>query len=133
MPRVVHFDIQADDPERAIAFYEAVLGWKFQKWDGPMEYWLVETGPEDAAGINGGLARRPQGVAAPGGAETRAPGAFECTVDVPSADDAAVAVEKNGGTVLNPKAPIPGVGWLVQCRDTEGNSFSMMQEDPEAK
>jgi len=38
MPRVVHFEIQADDPEKAIAFYRELLGWQFSKWDGPREY-----------------------------------------------------------------------------------------------
>ena len=38
MARLVHFDMQADDPEHAIQFYEGVLGWKFQQWEGPMEY-----------------------------------------------------------------------------------------------
>ncbi len=41
MSRVVHFEIPADDPARAVKFYEKVFGWKFQKWEGPMEYWLV--------------------------------------------------------------------------------------------
>lgn len=55
MSRLVHFDVQADDPERAIRFYESVLGWKFHKWDGPMECRLIETGPKDEPGIDGGL------------------------------------------------------------------------------
>ena len=58
MSRVVHFEIPADDPERAINFYEKVFGWRFEKWEGPIEYWLVKTGPEDQPGIDGGLTRR---------------------------------------------------------------------------
>ena len=38
MARVVHFELPADDPERAIAFYEQAFGWKFEKWEGPLEY-----------------------------------------------------------------------------------------------
>lgn len=41
MPRPVHFEIPADDPARAIEFYRAVFGWTFQKWEGPMPYWMV--------------------------------------------------------------------------------------------
>ena len=32
MPRPVHFDITADDPDRAVAFYEKVFGWKLTHW-----------------------------------------------------------------------------------------------------
>ena len=42
MPRPIHFEVPADRPERAIAFYEQVFGWQFHKWDGPMPYWLIE-------------------------------------------------------------------------------------------
>jgi len=53
MPRPTHFEIPSDNPERAISFYEAVFGWKFQKWEGPMPYWLITTGPDSEPGING--------------------------------------------------------------------------------
>ena len=47
MPRVVHFEINADDVERAVQFYSDVFGWKAEKWAGPMEYWLIMTGEGD--------------------------------------------------------------------------------------
>ena len=53
MPRVVHFEIHAGDPERAISFYQRVFGWAFQKWEGPMDYWVITTGPDEQRGING--------------------------------------------------------------------------------
>ena len=58
MPRVVHFEIGADDPQRAIAFYEKTFGWKTTKWDGPMDYWLVTTGDEGEPGIDGAIQPR---------------------------------------------------------------------------
>ena len=58
MPRPTHFEIPAENPERAMAFYGDVLGWTFQKWQGPVDYWLIMTGPEGEPGINGGLLRR---------------------------------------------------------------------------
>ena len=39
MPRITHFDIPADDPARAQKFYKKVFDWKFEKWDGPMDYY----------------------------------------------------------------------------------------------
>ncbi|MGB8934825.1 MAG: VOC family protein [Candidatus Nitrosopolaris sp.] len=49
MPRVVHFEIVADNPERAIKFYKEVFGWEFKKWDGPQDYWFVKTGEDNQA------------------------------------------------------------------------------------
>lgn len=54
MARPIHFEIPAD-PQRAIAFYSAALGWKAQKFDG-MEYWLMATGEQGEPGIDGGIA-----------------------------------------------------------------------------
>ena len=58
MPRPIHFDVTVDDPERAMNFYKDVFGWKFEKWNGPMEYWMATTGDEKEPGINGGLSKR---------------------------------------------------------------------------
>ena len=127
MPRVVHFEIHASDPERAVTFYEKVFGWSFQKWEGPMEYWLIVTGPDDRPGINGGLVRRR------GEIDGEAVIAYVCTIDVDEIDKSTATVEQNGGSIALPKMPIPGMGWLVYCKDTEGNIFGMMQGDPNAK
>ncbi len=121
MPRVIHFEIAADDPERAVGFYTKVFGWKIEKWDGPSEYWLVTTGPENEPGIDGGLGRRSE------------PGAgTENTVGVDSVDAAVEKVVAHGGKVIRPKAAVPGVGWLAYCQDTEGNRFGLMQDDSSA-
>lgn len=122
MSRVVHFDIYADNPERAVKFYTEVLGWKITRWEGPMEYWLVMTGPDDKPGINGGIGRR----------EDPADRTIN-TIDVPSVDDFAAKISGAGGKVLVPKVAIPGVGWLAMCLDTEGNKFGLMENDPNAK
>jgi predicted enzyme related to lactoylglutathione lyase len=57
LPRVVHFEINANKPEELAKFYEQVFNWKFEKWKGPMDYWLIMTG-ENEPGIDGGLSRR---------------------------------------------------------------------------
>ena len=127
MPRVVHFEIHASDPERAIGFYEKAFGWTFQGWEGPMPYWLIITGPDDQKGINGGLVPRR------GELDGQAVIAYVCTIDVASVDDSIATVASNGGTVVLPKMTVPGVGWLVYCKDTEGNIFGMLQADTNAK
>jgi len=126
MPRVVHFEIHAGDPERAIKFYEKVFAWTFQKWEGPMPYWLVITGPDDQRGINGGLLPRQ------GEIDGQAVIAYVCTIGVDSIDGSISSVQANGGTVVVPKMPVPKVGWLVYCKDTEGNIFGMLQPDENA-
>lgn len=129
MGRVVHFEIHAQDPDRAVKFYTAVFGWEIKKWDGPAEYWLVSTGDPQKPGINGGLLRRP----GPMPADGQSANAFVCTAEVASVDATAAAVSANGGGVTVPKMPIPGLGWLMYFKDTEGNIFGGLQPDPGAK
>ena len=61
MARVIHFEIHADEPERAVQFYRRVFGWEFRAHDGDTEYWFITTGPPEEKGINGGLVRRTPG------------------------------------------------------------------------
>ena len=126
MPRVVHFEIHAGEPERAISFYQDVFDWQFLKWEGPMEYWMIITGAEGTPGINGGLVQRR------GEAASDSVIAYVCTIQVPSVDEYADKIVANGGTIVVPKTPIPGVGWLVHAKDTEGNIFGLHQEDSSA-
>ncbi len=60
MPRPIHFEIHAADPQRAIAFYQKLFGWQFTAWEGPMPYWVIKTG--DGPGIDGGLLPRRGGL-----------------------------------------------------------------------
>ena len=128
MPRVVHFEIHASDPDRLVAFYTGLFGWTFQKWDGPMDYWLIQTGPDEEPGINGGLVRR-RGAAPVYG---QAVSSYVCTVDVPSAQAAITRAVELGGAVAVPVMPIPGIGWLGYATDPDGNIFGAMQRDPSA-
>lgn len=128
MPRIVHFEIHALDPERLAEFYRSLFGWKISKWDGPMEYWLIETGPKDEPGINGGLMRRQGGPPTDG----QAVNAFVCTADVPSLDDVLARLEGLGGRIALPRMAVPGIGWLAYVKDPDGNIMGAMQSDPAA-
>lgn len=121
MPRVIHFEIGAEQPERAAKFYADIFGWDIKKWDGPMPYWLVTTGPCEAPGINGGIFVR------------QGPVGHVDTIDVPSVDDFVAKITAAGGQCVVPKMPIPGIGWLVYCKDTEDSIFGIMQADTGAK
>jgi hypothetical protein len=122
VPRPIHFEIPAENPQRAIDFYSRALGWRFTKWDGPTEYWTISTGQSNEPGIDGGLLRR------------RDPNQ-PCvnTIGVENLDRTIESVLSNGGAMALPKMPIPGVGWLAYCKDTEGHLFGMIQADPAAK
>ncbi len=132
--RPVHFEIHAENPERAAAFYAAVFGWEVKKWDMPgMEYWAVMTGKAEEGdkwpGIDGGLLLR-QGSAP---VEGQAVNGYVCTMTVEHIDAAITKILAANGTEAAPKNPIPGMGWLAYFKDTEGNIFGVMQEDPSAK
>ncbi len=119
--RVIHFEIQADDIERAKTFYEKTLGWKITKAmsqdQGGMDYWMIETG--EGPGINGGLYIRPQ--------EKDQHFLYDCTIMVEDIDKAISAVKENGGTILQDKMEMKGIGWFASGKDTEGNKFGLMQ------
>ena len=122
MSRVVHFEIPADDPERAVKFYTKVFGWKINKWEGGMDYWLVSTGDRSAPGIDGAIMQRSEMAST-----------VVNSIDVPSVDDFIKKVTKNGGKVVTPKTPIPGIGYFAYCKDTEGNMFGILQPDMSVK
>ena len=107
MSRVVHFEIHVSQPQTLMDFYARLFGWSFTRWEGPADYWLIETGTSDQPGINGGfLPRRRQAPLT----EMPPVNAFVCTVEIPSLEKAlsqSIALE---GTVVLPKMPILGVG-----------------------
>lgn len=130
MNRVVHFEIQAEDPQRAIAFYQAVFGWDFPQW-GENPYWMVMTAPKESTepGINGGLLPRPvplkEGVCGSN--------AFVCTVQVDDYEATAQTILAAGGKVAMPKFALAGMAWQGYFLDTEGNTFGVHQADPNAQ
>lgn len=124
MPRVIHFEIHADDLQRAQSFYEALFGWSFTAYV-PDFYYLVATGPDSEPGINGGMVKRR------GGAGDKVI-SYVCTIGVDDLDAAIVKLKELGGTVAVEKHAIPKVGWNFYGKDPEGNIFGMHQTDPAA-
>ena len=122
MGRVVHFEIAADDPDRAAEFYRKSFGWDVVDWGGPARYLLVTTGPADEAGINGAITERHEDLQS-----------VVNSIDVDSWERAATAINEAGGEVLTEKSAIPGIGYFAYCRDTEGNVFGILESNPAAK
>lgn len=123
MVRPSHFEIQAQEPERAIAFYRHVFDWRFDPFGPPGEYWLITTGDE-GPGINGGL--MPRRGPPPSGGEPVTAAVLACTVeDIDSFTD---RVEKAGGALEVAKMEIPGAGWVAYLKDTEGNLVGLWEK-----
>lgn len=123
MTRVVHFEFTAKNPEKSGTFFKNVFGWDVQKWDGPMDYWMLRTGDPETPGIDGGFGRDTDEGSFPG---------IVNTIDVDDVDAMVEKVTANGGTIVMPKMAVPGVGWLAYFTDVEGNTWGIMHGDPSA-
>jgi predicted enzyme related to lactoylglutathione lyase len=121
MPKIIHFELSEDDPTRASAFYERVFGWRINKLEGPVDYWLVSTDDSDHTSINGAIRQRMKD-------ETTVN-----TIDVPSIDEFTQSVVNARGRIVVDKSVVPGVGYHAYCADSEGNLFGIMQQDPSAQ
>jgi len=117
---IAHFDIAADDVERARRFYERVFGWRFEAW-GPPDFYLIFTGPADDAGVHGSMSKRPDPISRGGR------NAYECTVSVGDLAAIKAAVVANGGKVTFDEYEINGVGRMFRFEDTEGNHVCAMK------
>jgi predicted enzyme related to lactoylglutathione lyase len=120
--RVIHFELNVSDPEGSQAFFSDVFGWKVSKWQGGQDYWLVTTGAEEDAGIDGAIMR----------SHDDAPRTVN-TIEVASVDETAARVTAAGGEVVVPKQAIPGVGHIAYCTDPSGLTFGIYQADEQAQ
>lgn len=134
---IVHFEIPADDVERAIAFYTKTFGWQINKFDMPSSsstggdpyYGVITTElddnkqPKTPGAINGGLMKR------------KAPGQpFMNYISVDSIDERLKEIKDNGGTIMLPKTEIaPNMGWIAAFQDPEGNMMGLHELAPEYK
>lgn len=124
MNNVVYFEIQADEPSKAVEFYREVFGWKFHREEHlPIEYYSIET-----EGAHGGLLKRPAKTP-PMECGTNA---YVCSMQVESFDATAEKILKNGGIVALEKFAIPGKCWQGYFVDPFGNTFGLFQADTNA-
>jgi predicted enzyme related to lactoylglutathione lyase len=122
MPTIVHFDVAADNPQRAKKFYKSLFDWNMHAPPGMTDYYLIETKALNGNdGVGGGLGKR--------GEPTQRITAY---IGVDSIDEYSNRVEELGGTVVQSKMTVPGWGYLANCMDTEGNAFGLWQEDKNA-
>lgn len=121
MGRVIHFEIPSDNPEVSGEFYSKCFGWTTNQW-GEEAYFLATTGDDDKPGINGAIMKK-----------RHADQPVVSTIEVDSIEKAIFRIESYGGTIVVPKMPVPGVGWLAYFKDPDGNIFGVTQLDPGVK
>ena len=125
VPRVdhlVHFEVHADDPERALAFYQALFGWTVGSSPGD-GYWLVHATTEGQPGIDGAIVRR-RGERPEVGAPIVG---MVTTVQVADLGASLARAVELGGDVAEPTREVPGVGWVAYVHDTEANVLGLFQ------
>ncbi|HSS67687.1 MAG TPA: VOC family protein [Nocardioidaceae bacterium] len=119
---IVHFEIPADDTERAYAFYRDAFGWQIQPMP-ELDYAFVTTTPVDDNGrpsepgmINGGMFQRNKDLPSP-----------VVTVNVDDIDAALARVAELGGSPVGEKAAVADMGWAAYFIDPEGNVMGLWQ------
>lgn len=123
--RVVHFEIGAKDAKRASKFYSEAFGWDMQQQGEEYgNYILANTGPQGLPkeakdmGISGGIFQE----------QDTKYNAYRCVIGVEDIEKAMEDVKKAGGKLLAEKpTDIPKVGLYLECQDTEGNYFTLLQ------
>jgi predicted enzyme related to lactoylglutathione lyase len=117
-PTIVHFEIPADDVERARKFYSTLFGWKIEKPEGEMDYWMISTSGDnsDKSSLGGGMMKRK---------DPHQPNLNY--IGVPSIDEYSKKVKELGGKVVMPKTEVPGYGLFAVCSDTENNAFALWE------
>ena len=117
---IVWFEIPAENPERAKAFYGNLFGWKINPFPGNGDYWHVDTGGADDS-PDGALKKRKH---------LQEPVVNYVSVD--SVDKFADRIAKLGGKICMAKTAVPQMGYFAVCQDTEGNAFGLWESDPAA-
>jgi predicted enzyme related to lactoylglutathione lyase len=116
MPRVVHFECHADDPERTAAFYREVFGWNIVRTRDP-HYLRLSSGAPGEPGIDGAVMPRIGG------------SSFTNAIEVSSIHDFGLRVIRAGGEVLMAERTVPGLGRIAYCSDAEGNVFGLLERE----
>ena len=123
MSTIVHFDVPADDINRAKNFYEKLFDWKIERLPGPMEYFNISTKDDKGNNsIGGGMGQR-------GFPDQK----ITNYIDVDSIDDYIKKVEELGGKIIMPKTKISRFGYLATFLDTEGNILGLWHTDESTK
>ncbi len=112
---IVHVEIPAADQAAAAKFYQSLFGWKMNPIP-DMNYTMWEAGE----GPGGGF---PSTADMPAGQVTVYFDSEDIDADLKN-------VEKLGGSVVQPKTEIPGMGWFATFKDPTGNVLALFTDTP---
>lgn len=122
MDKVEHFEIPADNPERALDFYKTVFDWELNPVPG-VDYIRLLTIRVDEKVIsqrpfevNGAIVKRD--------AEIKGP---VVTVSVDNMDDTLNRISKSGGIIIRGKTEFGTRGYTAYFKDSEGNMMGLWQ------
>ena len=115
-----HIEIPADDTDRARRFYGELFGWKFADEIPGFEGYHMFSTPVGDEGMAGAIGKRGE----------MAPEKVRAYVRVDSIDDSLSKVTELGGSVLEPKSVVEGMGWYAVFTDTEGNELALWENRP---
>ena len=121
-----YFDLTVLDLAAARRFFAAVFGWRFERFPMPYEYYRISAGPHDETGIDGGIGALADTEVAVGLPQTT------LTVPVPDLDAVLARVAQAGGRVIEPRMPIPGIGWYATCAEPGGLRFGLIEAEASA-
>ena len=122
-----YFDLTVCDLDAARQFFEHVLQWRFERFPMPYEYYRIQAGPTGEPGIDGGIGAT-KDAPATGGRPTT-----QVTIPVTHLDEVLARVENSGGRIVEPKMPIPGIGWYATCAEPGGLLFGLIQANSDAR
>lgn len=120
-----YFDFTVSDLGKARQFFEAVFGWRFEKFPMPYGYYRITAGRSDEPGIDGGIGAVKDAPVAEGNA------LCQVTIPVPDIDEFVEKVRENGGEIIEPKTAIPGIGWYATCAEPGGLKFGIIAANSE--
>lgn len=123
----IHFDLSVRDLGQARQFFEAVLGWRFERFPMPFEHYRIQAGPPDEPGIDGSIGSTKDAPVSGGNPMT------QITMPVANLDDVLSSVQAHGGRIAEPRTAIPGVGWYATCAEPGGLLFGLLQDDANAR
>jgi predicted enzyme related to lactoylglutathione lyase len=113
---LVHFEIGVSDIGRAQSFYGPLLGWSFESYGGPTEYTVIKAGDGPGGGIY----------------KSDTSGGNPLTYFAVADLDASLAQVTELGGEAGERKPVASMGWYAICKDADGNTFSLWQNDESA-
>jgi predicted enzyme related to lactoylglutathione lyase len=119
---IVHIEIPASDPKEGAQFYSDLFDWKTSSspFDGGFEYWQFE--PE--AGPGGGFNALSEGSPESGFGPVK-PGDVLIYVSTDDIEATLAKAVSLGGTIVDAKMEIPGIGWFGTFTDPTGNKIGV--------